>query len=119
MNNANKQSMFSGSELDKLREFCKQCAEEDRRIHKEGYIPPPEPIKPVEPQKTFKPEQKTISPQVNNNDQNQNKDNYLHRPSNSEFTNVRVLKPNDPDPLNARISSNTFNERLAQFGNKK
>ena len=119
MAQANKQSMFSGLELDKLKEFCKQCAEEDRRIHKEGYIPPPEPAKTVETQKTIKQEQKAISPPVINNNQNQNKDNYLRRPSNSEFTNVRVLKPNDPDPLNARISSNTFNERLAQFGNKK
>ena len=43
MDSATKNSIFSGLELDKLKDFCNKCAEEDRKIHKEGYVPPPEP----------------------------------------------------------------------------
>ena len=120
MDRATKNSIFSGLELDKLNDFCKQCAEEDRKIHKEGYVPPPEP--PSEPKKTnpinSQPKQ-YIPPQTSNpihKQENANKP--KEHKSNSEFEKVNILKQNDQDPLNARIKTDTFNQRLAQFGKK-
>ncbi len=120
MDSATKNSMFSGLELDKLKDFCNKCAEEDRKIHKEGYVPPPEP--PSEPKKpnpvNSQPKQ-YIPPQSSNPIQKQsNANNFIPRKSNSEFEKVNVIKENEQDPLNARIKTDTFNQRLAQFGKK-
>ena len=45
MDKKTKNQIFSGSELDKLQDFCNQCADEDRKIHEkrkkgEEYIEP-------------------------------------------------------------------------------
>ena len=120
MDSATKNAIFSGLELDKLKDFCKQCAEEDRKIHKEGYVPPPEP--PSEPKKSnpvnsqpkqYNPPQNSIP--IEKQERAENSKEYK---SNSEFDKVNVIKENEQDPLNARIKTDTFNQRLAQFGKK-
>ena len=120
MDTATKNAIFSGLELDKLKDFCKQCAEEDKKIHKGEYVPPPEP--PSEPKKPMpvssQPKQYS-PPQSSNPIQKQANANISKgRKSNSEFEKVNVIKENEQDPLNARIKTDTFNQRLAQFGKK-
>ena len=120
MDSATKNSIFSGLELDKLKDFCNQCAEEDRKIHKEGYVPPPEPpSEPTKPKQVNSQPKQYIPPQNNKPIQKQeNAYNSKEHKSNSEFEKVNVIKENEQDPLNARIKTDTFNQRLAQFGKK-
>ena len=120
MDSATKHSIFSGLELDKLKDFCQQCAEEDKKIHKGGYVPPPEPpSEPIKPKPVNSEPKQYIPPQSSNPIQKQeNTNNPKEHKSNSEFEKVNVIKKNEQDPLNARIKTDTFNQRLAMFGKK-
>ena len=124
MDQNTKNSIFTGPELNKLNDFCKDCAEEDKRIHLERQYNPnaysQEPIS--EPQKN---EHQESKPQhyhpPSNNDYNQYhgpqepKEKYEYKDS----VKPNVIGENDPDPFNARINFDTFDQRLKQFGGGK
>ena len=121
MDEATKRSIFEGFELDKLKDFCKNCAEEDKKIHEIRKNNPGEYIEPpVEPEPKPEPIMKPKSfqpPEVINQEE------IKSNPSKEEIvrdeTKINTIGENDPDPLNARIKGDVFNQRLALFDNKK
>ena len=120
MDKRTKNQIFSGFELDKLQDFCNQCANEDKQIHAkringEEYVEPPAETNPPKPKTT---------PKYNINDYIKDYDSpTTTNNSNYKFEETGVkknnLSENDPDPLNARIKHDTFDQRLKQFGGKK
>ncbi len=125
MDEKTKQNIFSGSELDKLKDFCKDCAEEDKRIHEkrqnnnyseeENNEPPKEEPSQQPPQP--KPEQ--YNPPPSNNNYNQPSAGSSNNQDFKDHIRVKKLNENDPDPFNARIKFDTFDERVKQFGSSK
>ena len=123
MTDKGKQNIFTGPELQKLNNFCKDCAEEDRRIHEQRkynsyenneYSEPQEPEPP-------KPQPQTYNPPSNNYSYNEYQDNsncHCHH-TYKDSVKTNVIGENDPDPHNARIKIDTFNQRLQQFGGNK
>ena len=118
MDKKTKNQIFSGSELDKLQDFCNQCADEDRKIHEkrkkgEEYIEPTAENNPPKPKA------------YNINNYIDDYDNGPKYTNNSQYTYEEIgikkkeLSENDPDPFNARIKSDTFDQRLKQFGGNK
>ena len=116
-----KHQLFSGSELGKLQDFCNQCAYEDKKIHEkrqngEEYVEPPAEINPPKPKK--QPPKYNINEYINEYD-------APTTTNNSQYTYEEIgikkqnLSENDPDPFNARIKSDTFDQRLKQFGGNK
>ncbi len=117
-----KNAIFSGNELDKLKDFCKNCAEEDKKIHEQRKIdadyvvPEPEEPKPS-PQP---PKAQSYQPPTQDSNQyqyNQNED--IQHIDYKDSVKTNVIGENDPDPFNARIKFDTFDERLKQFGGNK
>ena len=119
MTDKGKKNIFTGPELKKLNDFCQDCAEEDRRIHEQRkynsneYNEYSEPQEPEPP----KPKPQTYNPLSNNYSYNEYQDNSNYTYKDSVKTNV--IGENDPDPYNARIKIDTFNQRLQQFGGNK
>ena len=121
MSEKGKNNVFTGPELQKLNDFCQECAEEDRRIHEQRKNNSYENNEYSEPsyQEPEKQKPQTYNPPSNNYSYNEYQDN-----SNSQYTyqdsvKTNVIGENDPDPHNARIKIDTFNQRLQQFGNNK
>ena len=121
MSDKGKNTIFTGPELQKLNDFCKDCAEEDRRIHEQRknnsyeyneYSGPSEPEPP-------KPKPQTYQPSSNNYSYNEYKGNSNCHHTYKDSVKTNVIGENDPDPHNARIKIDTFNQRLQQFGNNK
>ena len=119
MNNSTKNNIFSGNELGKLQDFCKQCAEEDKKIHEQRknnsgqYMESPQESSPPESE----PKSQSYNPPQNSYE-NQPKETT----NKTQYTYVEGgVKKNvlgEDDPFNARIKFDTFDQRLKQFGNK-
>ena len=58
MDEGTKRKIFEGFELDKLKDFCKNCAKEDKRIHEQRKNNPGQNIEPFPEPKKKKPEPK-------------------------------------------------------------
>ena len=124
MDDRSKKTIFTGQELDKLKDFCKDCAEEDRKIHEQrqynsDYAVP----EPEEPKQDYH-QPKKQSYQQNYSDYNQYEYNdstntHTHNIQYEDSVKTNVIGENDPDPHNARIKIDTFNQRLQQFGNNQ
>ena len=121
MDKKTKNSIFTGPELNKLYDFCKDCAEEDKRIHQERKYNPDafsqEPILKPPENEPPKPEPQPYQPPSDNNYEiHENpKEKYEYKDS----VKTNIIGENDPDPYNARIKIDTFNQRLQQFGGSK
>ena len=121
------QNLFSGMEFDKLKEFCKQCHEEDKKIYEKRKsqtynfdLENEEPPKPQQPQ-TVKQVSYNQPQSINtNNNQESGVSSKEQEPiSYNTALKINVLNENDPDPLHARIKFDTFDERVKQFGGGK
>ncbi len=118
MNQKGQQNLFSGAELDKLREFCKNCAEEDKKLYEKrksqtytynlGIEEKPKPQPQLQKRVSYNP-----PPSFNNNKQESQPYDYKN------LVQYNTLNENDPDPLHARMKFDTFDERLKQFGGAK
>ena len=121
MSDKGKNNVFTGPELQKLNDFCQECAEEDRRIHEQRkYNEFNEYSEPTE-QEPEKSKPQTYNPPSNNYNYNeyQGNSNCHHTHTYQDSVKTNVIGENDPDPHNARIKIDTFNQRLQQFGNNK
>ena len=121
MTDKGKQNIFTGPELQKLNDFCKDCAEEDRRIHEQRKYNSDEYNENSEPQEqeSPQPKQQTYNPPSNNYSYNEYQDNSNSHHVYKDSIKTNVIGEGDPDPHNARIKIDTFNQRLQQFGGNK
>ena len=103
----NKEGIFSFNELLKLKDFCNNCAKEDKKIHEKrkvnpSYVPEdkkPEPIKKM----------KAPSYQVSNNNNNiQNNTKNIKNVNNAK--NVKNIKNVNNVNKSNKISLNDFNK---------
>ena len=118
MDQKTKNNIFTGPELNKLQDFCKECAEEDRKIYEkrksnqEIYTEPPQ-----------EPKEESYEPPKTNNDYNQYQYQANEKTSDSQYTyeegGVKKNVLGEDDPFNARIKFDTFDKRLKQFGSNK
>ena len=107
-----KQSIFTGNELDKLLNFCKECAEEDKKIHEErknnpSYKESPNPSK-------HKHEHNSLFSANNSN--NYNESNNYKKSNNQK---PKAYRKDEPNAHNSRMKADTFNQRLQLFGGNK
>ena len=121
------QNLFSGMEFDKLKEFCKQCHEEDKKIYEkrksQTYNFDLENEEPPKPQPQTEKQVSNTQPQSINNTNNNQEPGVSSKEqqpiSYNTALKINVLNENDEDPLHARIKFDTFDERLKQFGGGK
>ena len=131
-----KLSLFSGGELSMLSDFCKKCAEEDRRLYEERMRNQNKNISKV-PNQSYQQKQTTTSTyhppapgyyQYKKPTQPAPKPyvppSNVVKPNNSYTQNYRRYYVNDPNNVNFKpdpryvIQVDTFKQRLQYFGKK-
>ena len=132
----NKEGIFSFQELSKLKDFCNNCAKEDKEIHEKRknnpYYVPKE--KKPEPTKQKKMPLNQVSNKGTKNAINRNKINYNSQNSGNMFIKHNFLKniddkdieiilnhkPNFKNPNNgSKVMSGSFKNRVKMFEPKK
>ena len=132
----NKEGIFSFKELSKLKDFCNNCAKEDKEIHEKRKNNPfyaPKEKKP-EPVKQKKMPLNQVSNKGNKDTNNKNKINYNSQNSGNKFIKHNFLKNIDDKDIEVilnhkpcfksqnkdpKIKSYSFKNRVNMFETKK
>ena len=120
----NKEGIFSYPELNQLKDFCYECAKEDRRIYEQrkknsSYMPEDKKTQPI---KNSNPPSYEVSNQdYNNNYYGPNNKNYqvqnnYQGNAKSKNTNNNYNNNNNMKFANSMMNGDTFDKRLKMFG---
>ena len=122
----NKEGIFSYPELNQLKDFCNECAKEDRRIYEQrkknsSYMPEDKKPQPI---KNSNPPSYQVSNQSynNNNYYGQNKggyqvqNNYQGNAKSKNTNNNYNNNNNNMKFSNSMMNGDTFDKRLKMFG---
>ena len=123
----NKEGIFSFQELSKLKDFCNNCAKEDKKIHEKrknnpSYVPEEKKPEPVKQKKvpTNQVSNKGIKNNINNNGDIIIKRNFL---KNVDDKDIRIILNHNPTfkkpSNNSKMKSDSFKNRLNMFESKK
>ena len=133
----NKEGIFSFQELSKLKDFCDNCAKEDKKIHEKRknnpfYTPEEEKPAPVKQKKipSYQVSNKGIKStnyknKINNNRQNNGenmfiKQNFLKNIDDKDINIILNHNPTFKNPSNSsKVKSDSFKNRVNMFEPKK
>ena len=133
----NNEGIFSLQEFSQLKDFCNNCAKEDKAIHEKrkynpSYIPKEKKPEPVKPKKIpLNNKSNKVSKDIKNknkinyynsqyNGSNYIKNNFLKNIDDKDIEIILNHKPNFKNPNNGpKITSNSFKNRVNMFEPKK
>ena len=123
----NKEGIFSFQELSKLKDFCNNCAKEDKKIHEKrknnpSYVPEEKKPEPVKQRKVPSNQlsNKGIKNKINNNGDIIIKRNFL---KNVDDKDIKIILNHNPSfkktSNNSKMKSDSFKNRVNMFEPKK
>ena len=122
----NKEGIFSYPELNQLKDFCNECAKEDRRIYEQrkknsAYMPEdkkPEAIKKPNPSSYQVSNQSYNNNNYygQNNKDYQNQNNYQSNSKSKNTTNNNYNNNNNMHFGHSMMNGDTFDKRVKMFG---
>ena len=123
----NKEGIFSFNELLKLKDFCNNCAKEDKKIHEKrknnpSYVPEEKKPEPVKQRKVPSNQlsNKGIKNKINNNGDIIIKRNFL---KNVDDKDIKIILNHNPSfkktSNNSKMKSDSFKNRVNMFESKK
>ena len=123
----NKEGIFSFQELSKLKDFCNNCAKEDKKIHEKrknnpSYVPEEKKPEPVKQRKVPSNQlsNKGIKNKINNNGDIIIKRNFL---KNVDDKDIKIILNHNPSfkktSNNSKMKSDSFKNRVNMFESKK
>ena len=123
----NNEGIFSFQELSKLKDFCNNCAKEDKKIHEKrknnpSYVPEEKKPEPVKQRKVPSNQlsNKGIKNKINNNGDIIIKRNFL---KNVDDKDIKIILNHNPSfkktSNNSKMKSDSFKNRVNMFESKK